>query len=284
MSKFTLESVVAKVNDMKPLPVAVGKIIELTEDPKATIQDLEDAILRDQALTTKILRVANSAYYTYNRKISTISQAAVLIGFKAIKGIAFASVLSKVMNKELKGYEMEKDALWVQSQVCAIGARELAKRIKYKDQEEAYIAGLLHDVGKTIMSEYLETEYSAIMEKVQTKGISFDEAEMEVLGFSHTDIGSKVAEKWNLPRHLVDGIKYHHKPELANDNITLVNIVHIADAMTMMMGVGMGADGMNYSISEKAVEMLGIDEIAIQDLISTVTDIVQNEDNFLLSS
>lgn len=282
MSKNTLDSIVRKVQDMKPLPMVVGQIINITENPKATIRDLEDVILKDQVLTTKILRVANSAYYTYNRKISTISQAAVLIGFKAIKGIAFASVLNKYMNVELKGYEMQQDDLWKQAQTCAIAAREISKRIKYRDQEEAYIAGLLHDVGKTVLSQYLEEEYGEIVKLVE-EGMSFDEAEAKVLGFSHTEIGGKVAEKWNLPKHLVDAIKFHHNPDSADDNIMMVNIVHVADAITMMIGIGMGADGMNYRMSERALEMLGLDEIGIQDLISTIVDIVQSEENYLLS-
>ena len=284
MGSVRLEEIVLKVQDVKPLPIAVGNIIRVTEEPTSTIQDLEEAILMDQVLTTRILRVANSAYYTYNRRISTISQAAVLIGFKAIKGIAFASVLSKLMNVELKGYEMNSNALWKQSQTCAIAAREISKRIRYKDQEEAYIAGLLHDFGKIILSQYLEKEYGEIMAMVTEDQIPFDQAEERVLGFSHTEIGAMVAEKWNLPKHLVDSIRWHHAPEQADDNIMMVNIVHVADSITMDIGgEGMGADGMAYARSNRALDMLGLDDVGYFDLISLVADIVSNENNFFVS-
>lgn len=283
MAKLHLEEIVSKIKDVRPLPVAVGQIIELTEDPKATIQDLEEAILKDQVLTTKILRVANSAYYSYNRKISTISQAAVLIGFKAVKGIAFASALSRIMAPELKGYEMEAHSLWHQSQACAIVSREISKKIKYKNQEEAYIAGLLRDVGKTILSQYMETEYANVLALVLNEGISFNQAEERVLGFNHMEVGAQVAERWNLPKHLVDCIRYHHCPDDSpEENRTIVNIVHVADMITMMMGIGMGADGTYYMISEQALDMIGMTETMVQELISSVTDILQNDENFLV--
>ncbi len=282
MAKVQLEEIVSKIKDMRPLPVAVDQIIELTEDPKATIQDLEDVILKDQVLTTKILRVANSAYYSYNRKISTISQAAVLIGFKAVKGIAFASALSRVMSPALKGYEMEEYALWHQSQACALVCREISKKIKYNNQEEAYIAGLLRDVGKTILSQYMETEYANVLALVLNEGISFNQAEEQVLGFSHMEVGARVAERWNLPKHLVDCIRYHHCPDNSpEENRTLVNIVHVGDMITMMMGIGMGADGTYYMISERALDAIGMTETMVQELISGVADILQNDDNFL---
>lgn len=285
MSINRADEIAAKVGDMKPLPIAVGQIIKVTEDPTSTIQDLERAILMDQVLTSRILRVANSAYYTYNRKISTISQAAVLIGFKAVKGIAFASVLSKLMNVELKGYEMGANALWRQSQTCAIAAREISKKIKYKDQEEAYIAGLLHDFGKTVLSQYLEDEFNKIMEKVMNENTPFDIAEKEIIGCSHAEVGAKVAEKWNLPDHLVESIRYHHEPEKASkENEEIVYIVHVADAITMDMGgEGMGADGMAYARSDKVFEILDLTEEDYYEIISLVTDIISDENNNLMN-
>lgn len=281
MAKITLEYIVNKVDDIKVLPTIINQIILLTDDPNSTIQDIEKVILKDQVLTTKILRLANSAYYGYARKITTISQATVLLGFQAIKGIALASIVKSYMTNELKGYSLEKDELWIQSQTCAIISRFIAKKIKYPTPEEAYIAGLLRDIGKTILNQHMEKEYQEVLSKVNENNISFLDAEKEILGFSHGEIGAKVGEKWNLPKDLVEAIGSHHTPELAIENPLLVSIVHIADAITMMMGIGLGLDGLAYNLSPIAIKALELDEIQLQDIISQVADLIKDEESFL---
>lgn len=281
MTKLTLEYIVGKVDDMKVLPEIINKIVFLTEDPDSTVEDMEREILKDQILTTKILRLANSAYYGYARKISTISQATVLLGFQAIKSIALASTVSKYLTSELKGYSLEKDQLWTQSQTCAIISRYLAKHVHYSNPEEAYIAGLLRDIGKTILNQHMEKEYMEVLSKIENDGLSFLEAEREILGFDHAQIGEKVAIKWDLPPDLVDAIGHHHTPENSDANIKLVSIVHIADAITMMMGIGLGLDGMAYNLSQVAIETLGLDEEEFHNIISQVADLVTDEDSFI---
>jgi putative nucleotidyltransferase with HDIG domain len=280
VTKLTLEYIVNKVEDMKVLPEIINKIIVLTDDPDSTVHDMEEVILQDQVLTTKILRLANSAYYGYARKISTISQATVLLGFQAIKGIALASTVRTYLMDELRGYSLEKNELWSQSQTCAIVSRFIAKSIKYYNPEEAYIAGLLRDIGKTILNQHMEKEYMEVLLKMEEGNISFLDAEKEVLGFGHAEIGEKIAEKWNLPKDLVEAIGYHHTPELANINPILVSIVHIADAITMMMGVGLGLDGLAYNLSPIAIDNLSLDELQFQTIISQVSDLIKDEDSF----
>lgn len=281
MTKLTLEYIVNKVDDMKVLPDIINKIVFLTENPDSTVEDMEREILKVQILTTKMLRLANSAYYGYARKISTISQATVLLGFQAIKSIALASTVSQYLTSELKGYSLEKNQLWTQSQTCAIISRHLAKYVKYPNPEEAYIAGLLRDIGKTILNQHMENEYIEVLSKVEVDGLSFLDAERKVLGFNHAQVGEKVATKWGLPPDLVDAIGHHHTPEGSDANIKLVSIVHIADAITMMMGVGLGLDGLAYDLSPLAIETLGLDEEAFDNIISQVADLVLDEDSFL---
>ena len=156
MKKINLNHIVRKVNDMPVLPNKINKIIEITEDPDSTIQDLEKEILTDQSLTSKILKLANSAYYGYPRKIDTVSQATILLGFQTIKSMALASTVNKMMIHELKGYSLKENDLWTQSQTCAIISRLIAKEVKFQNPETAYIGGLLRDIGKTILNYYVD--------------------------------------------------------------------------------------------------------------------------------
>ncbi len=280
MTVLSFDYVINKVNDIKSLPDIILKIIDLTNDPDSTVRDMEALILKDQVFTSKVLRLANSAYYGYARKISTISQATVLLGFQAIKGIALASMAKDIMAEELKGYSLAENILWQQSQTCAIISRHIAKTLKLPEPEEAYIAGLLRDLGKTVLNEHMETEYATVLEKVESEGITFLDAENEVFGYDHAEIGGKIAARWGLPAVLIDAISHHHTPDLADVNPILVSIVHIADAITMMLGVGLGVDGLTYNFSPTALEILKLDDMKLQNIISDVSDLIKDTDSF----
>ncbi len=280
MTKHKLDVIVGKVNEMPVLPSRINKIMEIVQDPNSTVHDLELEILKDQSLTSKVLKLANSTHYGYPRKISTVSRATILLGFKTIESISLASTVSKFLIGELEGYALEEHDLWNQSQTCAIVSRYIAKNKRFNQPEQAYVAGLIRDIGKTILNYYVKNEYNNIIEMVETENISFLEAEKIILGFDHAQVGGKVAEKWNFPKELVEAIEYHHTPEKTKENLDLVSIVHIADAITMMMGVGLGVDGMAYEFSQIALDRLGIDEVEIEHIISEVSDLISDEDSF----
>lgn len=282
MKDRSLDYIVEKVKDIPMLPDRIGRIIKITEDPDSTIEDLEKEILLDQSLTSKILKLANSTHYGYPRKINTISQATILLGFQTIKSIALASTVNKMMEKELKGYALGKNDLWTQSQTCAIISRYIAKDIGFYNPETAYIGGLLRDIGKTILNYYVEKEYNAIANRVEFGKISFLEAEEEILGFNHAQVGEKIAEKWNFPEDLVESIALHHNPQESSIDPKLVSIVHVADAITMMIGISIGADGLNYHFSPFALQSLNYKTQDIEGLISKSYDLIIDKDSFNL--
>lgn len=282
MNDTRLEHIVGKVKDIPMLPDRINRIIKITEDPDSTIEDLEKEILLDQSLTSKILRLANSTHYGYPRKINTISQATILLGFKTIKSIVLASTVSKMMAKELKGYGLGKNDLWTQSQTCAIISRYIAKDVGFNGPETAYIGGLLRDIGKTIINYYVEKEYNTITNRVQFGKVSFLEAEEEILGFNHAQVGEKIAERWNFPQELVEAIGLHHNPETSTIDPKLVSIVHIADSITMMLGISIGADGLTYNFSPFALHSLNYSTQDIEQLISQSYDLIIDKDSFNL--
>lgn len=281
MRSMSLDNLINKVEDMPVLPDRINRIMTLTEDPDSTIKDLEIEILKDQSLTSKILKLANSTYYGYARRISTVSEAAVLLGYQTIKSLTLASAVSQYLIKELpKGYGLEKYDLWNQSQSCAIISRFIAKKVKYEKAEQAYIAGLLRDIGKTILNYYVGEEYEAILNKVEKEKKTFLQAEQDILGFNHGEIGAEVAKKWNFPLALVESIHYHHTPELSQIDPTLVSIVHIADAITMLLGVGLGNDGLSYNFSDFALNTLNLKPEALDKIIYEVSDYLNDNNSF----
>jgi len=224
------------------------------------IQELTRVISLDQSLTTLLLKLCNSAHYGFSRKITSIRDAVAKLGFQTVKSLVFVAVSQGILNQEVSGYSLAKGDLWKNSISCAVYARHLAKNVKYKDPEVAFTAGLVRDIGKLMMHEYVGVNYDEIIKLVKSDSISFIEAEESILGFNHCQIGAEMAMQWNFPSTLVDVIRYHHSPATAikedcND-IPLISIVHIADSLTLMLGVGVGNDGLMYNIELTSLESL----------------------------
>ncbi|MPW24420.1 HDOD domain-containing protein [Alkalibaculum sp. M08DMB] len=281
MEKLVLDNITKKVNDLPALPTIVNDVIKLTEDPYSTVKDIERVIMKDQGLTSRILRLANSVHYGYARRISTISEASTLLGFEAIKSMTLAASVNGLMIKKVPGYGLDENQLWIQSQSCAMISRYISKKIRYPYADQAYVAGLLRDIGKMIISYYLVDYSKEIMIKIEENpNLSFVEVEEMVLGFNHSQIGAQVAKKWNLPDELIEAIAYHHTPEKATVNFKLTSIVHVADAITMMLGIGLGVDGLIYNLSKEALESIGIDEHGLEQFFSDASDLLMDKDVF----
>lgn len=281
MHRISLEEITSLVEEVPAFPQTIMNIIQLTEEATCSAKEIEAEIMKDQGLTVKVLKMANSAFYSGRRKIETVADATVLLGFKAIQSMVLATVVGSYLEKELKGYALEEEALWRQSQLSAITTRLIAKKIKYVKPDQAYTAGLLKDIGKVILDIYVEKDILEILRKVEEKQESFVEAEQEVLGFHHGDIGARIAAKWNLSQDLIEVIRLHHHPEDAVVNKKLVMITHVADSMLMMMGQEIGVDGLSYQFSPVAMETLGIDEAFMMEIMSDVADKLENEDLFI---
>ncbi|MGI6648429.1 MAG: HDOD domain-containing protein [Bacillota bacterium] len=276
-----LEKIVSRVKDLPALPAIVTRVIQLTEDPNSTAKDLSEMLSHDQSLTAKVLRLANSAYYGFPRRINTVADAVVLLGFGVIRSLVMAASVYDILEKPVQGYALAPGELWRHSQACAMGSRLIAQRVKYRYLDQAYIGGLLHDIGKVILSEYLKEVYQQVIDRVVQEQISFTEVEVEILGFDHAAVGARVVEEWNLPPELVDCIAYHHRPLQMADNSTLASIVHLSDAICMTMGIGLGIDGMYYPLDSQAVELLKLNTTDIELIMSRLADALVDSNSIL---
>ncbi len=279
--KPTLEQIIRDVQDLPALPQVVEQVIRVTEDPDSTVNELNDIICQDQVLTARILRLANSAYYGFPRRISTVVEAIVILGFNTIRNLALAASVYDLLNREVPGYQLGKGELWSHSIACAMAVRLLARQVRFPSPDQAFVAGLLHDIGKIVLSVYMQDAYLEIINAVKEKRIPFSEAEKDVLGFTHAEVGAKVAEKWNLPVPLVEAIAFHHEPTKTGENARLTALVHIADAVCMMMGIGLGGDGLCYPVFSEALSLLGVQQGIIEELIDRLSDLFVDKNSFL---
>lgn len=282
MTAISLDRLVKEAKDLPALPTIVTKVFNLIENPLSSAGQLSDLIMTDQGLVSKILKMANSAYYGRAKEITTLHAAITLLGYKAIKEIVLAISMAQIYNKEIKGYGLEKGALWRHSLATAIASGVIAKKVRYKDTEEAYIGGLLHDLGKLILDQHVGGALQMILKKAGTDGITFKEAEHEVLGFDHTEAGGLVAEKWNLPAGLVEVIRYHHSPGEAQINPRLTAIIHLANCLILTLGIGLGYEGLLAEIHEPAVVLLGLSASDLEGLLAELVTLVADETIFKL--
>ncbi|MDP8208400.1 MAG: HDOD domain-containing protein [Candidatus Electryonea clarkiae] len=211
-------------------PIAL-RIREVANNPNASAADLANVILHDHGLTTKILKLANSAYYPpYNRRISTLTHAVVIMGFHTIKTLALSVSLYERFQKSDDGDSMMR-TFWIHSVATALCSNQIAQMLKYKSGEEAFVAGFLHDIGKLLISFFTPVEWDAISMKIEM-GYTSMQAELQQLGTYHTEVGEYVGTEWNLPENLLAVMRNHHRigvRETKKSTEPLVDIVYIAN-------------------------------------------------------
>jgi putative nucleotidyltransferase with HDIG domain len=278
--KLDLEVVAQSIRDVPALPHVVTKVMALSQDPNASAHDVSRVLEQDQSMTARVLRLANSAFYGFPRRISSVTDATIYLGFKTLQSILMAASVSNLMNREMNGYALEEGILWRHSQSVAFASRLLAKKAKFPYVDLAYTSGLLHDIGKIVLDSHLKGIYNDIVAEVEEKDLTFIEVEQALLGVDHAMVGARVAEQWNLPGELCEAIRLHHQPEQAEINKTLVCLVHLADVITLTMGIGLGVGGMRNHFSEEAMEVLGLTAYDLEETMSQLADFLSDEQSF----
>jgi putative nucleotidyltransferase with HDIG domain len=266
-----LDDLIRQVRDLPSLPIAVTRVMQLTNDPKAGLSDVAHALASDQGLAARVLKLANSAYYGSSRRIGTVSEAVVILGMRTTRNLTLATSCQDMLEREVQGYFLPRGALWRHSLACAAAAQNLARRAKFRGTEEAFVAGLLHDIGKVIMSAYLKAEFAQVLTRVAKGKSTFSDAERDVLGFDHAEVGARLLERWNLPPTLVTAVRYHHSPSQIPDNL-LAALVHVADTICLTLGIGLGVDGMAYTLDPNALAMLHLTEDDFEQVASQTCD------------
>ena len=276
--------VLKRVKDIPSMPQFVIETLKKLDDPKSSATDVGEKLARDEGLVLRVLRLANSAYYGLSRRITGVSEAISYMGFKTVKSIVLAASVYKFMDSSFTGYALDRGELWKHSQAVAATSRYLSTKLKMGDPEEAYIGGLMHDIGKIVLNDYVRFGYSIILRLVEEDHLSFCEAERQVLGFDHAQVGGLVMEQWNLPDSYSYMTAYHHMPEAlpeeGHECIKVLDVVHVCNMICLMLGIGIGADGIQYRISPESLDRLGIGD-QTEDIMAELVDVISAmEDDF----
>jgi HD-like signal output (HDOD) protein len=264
--KQRIESIVNNLQQLPSIPEAATKIINMVNDPNVSFKAVAEEISKDQSMTTNILKLCNSAYYSKGKEITSIDRAIVTLGLKEVKDIVMLVATKPVLEKFIIGYDLGKGELWKQGVVVAAIAKKIALEINRKDISDVVFTGsIIHNVGKVVLALFVQSTYNEILEEVHNNQITFIEAEENVMGFNHQQVGEKILEKWNFPLVLQSIVRYYQEPENAPEEYKVqVSIVHIANIISLMAGIGIGSDGLYHQISPAAMENTGMTEEKIQ--------------------
>jgi putative nucleotidyltransferase with HDIG domain len=253
---WTLEEMVEKTSDLPSIPAATLAVMREAESPTGSAHSVARCLMQDQALTTRVLRLANSAFYGLSRQVVEIPEAVVVLGMRTIRNLCLLASTYPWMNKPLAGYDLPAGALWAHSFGVGVGAQLVAQRTGQQRADLAFTAGLLHNIGKVVINLWIDRKLAHLHALALEENLTFDEAERRVLGYDHAEVGAHLAEQWNLPKILVEAIRFHHAPNAADNR--LVDSVHVADLLVTSLGIGTGGDGLRYEFAEESLERLGL--------------------------
>ncbi len=231
---LTVKEVVDSVDELVSLPEAYVKINKLLDDPETRAADLGNVISQDPALTARMLRIANSAFYGMSKEIDNVSKAVRVIGMQKIHDLVLATSVTKAFDGLPNDLVTMKD-FWTHSIYCALIAKALAVSCKHESGETLFAAGMLHDIGQLIIFNKLpEQAHKVLMNAIENPTEPEIYAlEREFMGFDHCQVGGELARKWKLPKLLQACIEYHHEPDQAQDFSREVAIVHIANRLAI---------------------------------------------------
>lgn len=245
------------IKSLPSLSGAAVKLLALLEDPKANATQIEEILRYDPGLTANILRMTNSAYFGLPKKVGSVRQAVVLIGWNRLNQLVMASCVNAIMDKPVPGYDLSPGELWRHSIAVSITAENLAQELNVQGNQEIFTAALLHDIGKLVLGRHVKEEFRTI-EKSASDEVPFEVAERKILGTDHAEVGAKILTEWSLPEEVVNAVRWHHDPDSAEPVSVLVDIVHVANVLCLMMGIGVGIEGLHHSPSPEATKRLGV--------------------------
>lgn len=273
-----------EISHIATLPEVTLKIIDLVEDPSSSAHDLHEVISNDPALCSRILKVVNSSFYGLPGQIASINRAIVMLGLNAVKNIAIAASLAKLFRGgELTPFCSAKD-IWEHSNAVAIACKMLSDRLGMGLGDEAYLAGLIHDIGIMVEMQYDRSNLIDAIDRCNTDdsgnpSVSLIVNEEEIFGANHQDFGKGLCEKWKFPAPFIAAAGYHHNPtEAPSEARKIVYIVHAADVIASMIDGGLKLDNPNPTIQTEVFEDLKLTDEIVNDLLEKLVETLNDPD------
>ncbi|MFH0919281.1 MAG: HDOD domain-containing protein [Fibrobacterota bacterium] len=269
-----------EIDNLPTLPVVVRQIQKLIANPHSSMAQIAQVISRDQAITSRVIRLVNSAYYGLGGRVSSIQQAIVILGLNTVKNLVLGVSIVKTFERHGSASLFDREELWKHSFAVALGAKMMAQKAKKPESEDYFISGLLHDIGILVLDQFFHDELVSVVKRALLDKIDYPEAEFQVLGLTHSEIGAALAGKWQIPLFIADTIRFHHRPLLGKpehpDSPDKIMIVHVADGMARKKGLGRFCSQWKKGFEDDALARTGFLQADLDDLFEKVEAEVKN--------
>jgi putative nucleotidyltransferase with HDIG domain len=261
---MTPQELIQNLGDLPPLPQVATQVIRITADSDSSSEDLQNLIRMDQALSAQVLKIANSAMFGRVREITTLTQAILTLGFSTARSVVLASSVKNLFTRGPVG--LQERLLWEHALVTALTGSAFSKAVGYPPVEEVFLAGLMHDIGKSVMFLKFPEGYSALLRRVSSQeeeeGIDL---ELETFGFDHTMVGQALLHSWNIASPIESVARWHHEPAQApKDHAQLVALVALGNQVAIDLQVGVGMPDSLARATREALDALGLDDATYQ--------------------
>lgn len=272
-TKLVVDKALASIGDIATLPEVTIKIIHLVEDPKSTARDLHEVIKNDPALSVKVLKVVNSAFYGLPGQVASVDRAIILLGLSAVKNIAIAASIARLFKGKRVSEQFSAADLWRHSVAVAVAARALGKLSPNPVMlDELFVAGLIHDVGTLVERQAYPDEFAEVIARGTQSGPEFLECEREIIGADHQAFGVGLTTKWKFPRHLRAAVGFHHNPEAVSVELkNMAAIIRIADVVACQEKLGFYLTAQNEEINPALLELLGLAPEQVEQVREALT-------------
>ena len=252
---ISMNSITDSIDELRPLPATLVRFTALVNDDNSSIDEYINVLKLDQAVSTNILKLANSASSASGIKIKDIKSAVVRLGGKRILVNLLNKYLSNDMSGEIPLYGYGESNLWRHSMASAFAAEIIATKLNIQDRSFLFMSGLLHDIGKLLIFRNVsQIDSQKIIAEVKESGC-FVEIEKKILGFTHCEIGSELLSRWNIPEEIIECVREHHN---SDSNSVNVKIIKLANYASKIIGEGVGNEGMQFKIGSKIFDELNL--------------------------
>ncbi len=285
------QTVVRSIRDLPPMPVVATKVLELLGDPNVNYKHVAQAISSDPAVSARLIKVANSSFYSMKRQIKTLDHAIAIVGEKTLRSLVLAASLEG-MNKS---YGLLEKMLWEDAMGCAIGSRILARKFSCADPEEAFLAGLFRHLGKIVMNFSDPDSYRALVEAAYSEGVSTTELEGRFFPYAHEVVGAAVLDKWNFSRSLVMAVLHHEDLNVAVDEddddsdfdpravTALTATVNLAGHVCLKLGLGQREPDESLNAFDcLGAKSLDLDEDQVDSAVAEIAEVFNENREFFI--
>ena len=262
VSSVLKQELLKAAEKLPPFPAVIWKVTSLLRK-MAPVKEIEAVIQYDQAIASKVLALSRSAFYARRHAVNSLRDAIVVLGDEQLTRIVMTACASRYFQSELSGYDLREGQLWKHSVATAILAERAAKYLGDKRGLTVYTAGLLHDIGKAVMSFCVKSSIDAVLILMSRKGLSLIEAERETIGMDHEQLGMMLAKRWRFPPEVTSGIGYHHCPTQAMGYEDVAAAVYVANKAATALGFGCGLENLVQSHEESVLSLIGVSPEAV---------------------